>query len=63
MALIFSSYSAASAATSPPAATLPKNSSRIFLPSTAAQPGAAGVSFEPSAESIRALANWSSPSE
>ena len=46
MASIFSSYSSASASMSPPAATLPKNSSRIFAPSTAAQPGAAGVSFE-----------------
>ena len=63
VALIFSSYSAASAGDVAAAATLPKNSSRMPEPSTAAQPGAAGVSFEPAADSMSALANWSSPSE
>ena len=46
MALILSSYSLARAVMSPRRAILPKNSSRIFWPSTAAQPGAAGVSLE-----------------
>ena len=44
-------------------AILPKNSSMNCAASTAAQPGAAGVSFELAADAIGALANSSSPRE
>ena len=55
------SYSLARAVMSPPSATLAKNSSSLPEASTPAQPGAAGVSLELEAESIRALANSSVP--
>ena len=51
----------ASAVTSPPSATLAKNSSSLPDASTPAQPGAAGVSLLLDADSISALANWSLP--
>ena len=50
-ALIWSSYSAASDATSPPSATAWKYCSRICCSSTDVQPGAAGVSFAAAAVS------------
>ena len=40
-----------------------KNSSSTLDASTDAHPGAAGVSFEFSADWISAVANWSVPSE
>jgi len=59
----FLSYSSARALRSLAPSILLKNSSITIEPSTVAQPGAAGVSFEFEADSIRAAANWSSPSE
>ena len=63
MGVILASYSAARAARSEALRILPKNSSRTCFASTAAQPGAAGVSLELDAESMSALAKMSSPSE
>ena len=56
-------YSFARAARSLAPSILPKNSSRTMEASTAAQPGAAGVSLELEAESMSALANSSLPRE
>jgi hypothetical protein len=46
---------------SPPSATFWKNSSSLLEPSTVAQPGAAGVSYEFDADSTRAVVNSSEP--
>ena len=59
--VILASYSAARAARSVESFTLPKNSSMSCADSTAAQPGAAGVSLELDAEAMSAFANSSSP--
>lgn len=61
--VILASYSVARAARSLAPSILPKNSSRTIEASTAAQPGAAGVSLELDAEAMRAFANSSSPRE
>ena len=61
--MILASYSVASAERSAASRILPKNSSISCADSTAAQPGAAGVSFELEAEAMSAAANWSVPSE
>ena len=61
--VIFSSYSLASAVMSPPPRDLAEELLEDLRALDRGPAGAAGVSFELSADSIRALANWSSPSE
>src|ERR1700712_5770408 len=61
--VILASYCFARAVRSVESLILLKNSSMTPAPSTDAQPGAAGVSFELADELIRADANWSDPSD